>query len=50
LPIGIVSTEDSAVSSYGELVFLAIGVKRAAKKEKDSTIVSSGQQSLQLPQ
>ena len=41
LSIGIVSTEDCAVSSYGELAFLASGVKRAAKKQKGSAIVSN---------
>ncbi|KAF0188817.1 MAG: diguanylate [Desulfobulbaceae bacterium] len=41
LSIGIVSTEDCTVSSYGELAFLATGVKRAAKKEKGSAIVSN---------
>ena len=41
LSIGIVSTEDCAVSSYGELAFLASGVKRAAKKQTGSAIVSN---------
>jgi hypothetical protein len=41
LSIGIVSTEDCTVSSYGELAFLASGVKRAAKKQKGSAIVSN---------
>jgi len=41
LSIGIVSTEDCAVSSYGELAFLASGVKRAAKQKKGSAIVSN---------
>lgn len=41
LSIGIVSTEDCAVTSYGELAFLASGVKRAAKQKKGSAIVSN---------
>ncbi len=41
LSIGIVSTEDCAVSSYGEVAFLASEVKRAAKKQKGSAIVSN---------
>lgn len=41
LSIGIVSTEDCTVSSYGELAFLASGVKRAAKQKKGSAIVSN---------
>ncbi|MEW6500279.1 MAG: bifunctional diguanylate cyclase/phosphodiesterase [Thermodesulfobacteriota bacterium] len=39
LSIGIVSTEESPVHSYGELAFLASGVKRAAKQEKGSAVV-----------
>lgn len=41
LSIGIVSTEECTVSSYGELAFLASGVKRAAKQKKGSAIVSN---------
>ncbi len=41
LSIGIVSTEDCAVGSYGELAFQASGVKRAAKQKKGSAIVSN---------
>ncbi|MBU0664025.1 MAG: EAL and GGDEF domain-containing protein [Proteobacteria bacterium] len=41
LSIGIVSTEDCAVSSYAELAYLATGVKRAAKKKPGSAIVSN---------
>lgn len=41
LSIGIVSTEDCAVSSYAELAYLASGVKRAAKQKKGSAIVSN---------
>lgn len=39
LSIGIVSTEECPVHSFGELAFLASGVKRAAKQEKGSAIV-----------
>jgi len=49
LSIGIVSTEDCAVSSYGELAFLASGVKRAAKKIKGSAIVSNRRTATQTP-
>jgi diguanylate cyclase (GGDEF)-like protein len=48
LSIGIVSTEDYAVSSYGELAFLASGVKRAAKKEKGSAIVRNRREKVQI--
>lgn len=41
LSIGIVSTEECAVGSYGELAFLASGVKRAAKQKKGSAIVTN---------
>ncbi|MGV1098384.1 EAL domain-containing protein [Thiovibrio sp. JS02] len=39
LSIGIVSTEQCKVNSYGELAFLASGVKKAAKKQKGFSIV-----------
>jgi diguanylate cyclase (GGDEF)-like protein len=38
ISIGIVGTEDCTVGSYGELAFQASGVKRAAKKQKGSSI------------
>ncbi|MEW6595423.1 MAG: bifunctional diguanylate cyclase/phosphodiesterase [Thermodesulfobacteriota bacterium] len=41
LSIGIVGTERCAVQSYGELAFLASGVKRAAKQERGSSIVQN---------
>lgn len=47
LSIGIVSTEDCAVTSYGELAFLASGVKRAAKLQKGSAIVSNRRAAIQ---
>ena len=49
LSIGIVSTEDCAVSSYGELAFLASGVKRAAKQQKGSAIVSNRRNTARAP-
>lgn len=49
LSIGIVSTEECKVSSYGELAFLASGVKRAAKQIKGSAIVSNRRTSAQTP-
>jgi diguanylate cyclase (GGDEF)-like protein len=39
LSIGIVSTEECALDSYGELAALISGVKSAAKKQQGSTIV-----------
>jgi diguanylate cyclase (GGDEF)-like protein len=49
LSIGIVSTEECAVGSYGELAFLASGVKRAAKQKKGSAIVSNRRSMTQSP-
>jgi len=49
ISIGIVSTEDCTVSSYGELAFLASGVKRAAKKIQGSAIVSNRRSAAQMP-
>ncbi|MFZ5773878.1 MAG: GGDEF domain-containing protein [Thermodesulfobacteriota bacterium] len=39
LSIGIVSTEECLVESYGELAYLASGVKKEAKQHKGSAIV-----------
>lgn len=39
LSIGIVSTEQCRVNSYGELAYLASGVKKAAKMQPGSAIV-----------
>lgn len=39
LSIGIVSTEECALDSYGELATLVSGVKHAAKKQQGSAIV-----------
>jgi len=39
LSIGIVSTEQCKVNSYGELAFLASGVKKAAKQQEGFSIV-----------
>ncbi len=41
ISIGIVSTEECAVSSYGEMAFLASGVKKMAKQQKGSTIFTN---------
>lgn len=49
LSIGIVSTEACSVSSYGELAFLASGVKRAAKQKAGSAIVSNRRVTSQSP-
>lgn len=39
LSIGIVSTDEGGLDSYGELATLVSGVKRAAKKQPGSAIV-----------
>ena len=49
LSIGIVGTEECALQSYGELAFLASGVKRAAKQEKGCSIVRNRRDSAQSP-
>ncbi len=41
LSIGIVSTEEITVSSYGEIAYLASGVKKMAKQRKGSTIFTN---------
>lgn len=47
LSIGIVSTKQCRVTSYGELAFLASGVKKAAKLQKGSSIVRNRRSSAQ---
>lgn len=49
LSIGIVGTGECVVQSYGELAFLASGVKRAAKQEKGCSIVRNRREIAQSP-